>query len=81
MKKQIQYMLTATILILSAQPCQAEETAKDSTVNRDGWRLAVDVLKGKDKSKEKSWAFSLLSESQEGEKDAFVCFCVLSILH
>lgn len=72
MKKQIHYMLTATILILSAQPCQAEETAKDSTVNRDGWRLAVDVLKGKDKSKEKSWAFSLLSESQEGEKDAFV---------
>jgi hypothetical protein len=40
--------------------------------DKDEWRLAVDVLKGKDKTRDKSWAFQLLSESQIYERDAFV---------
>ena len=36
------------------------------------WRLAVDVLKGKDTSRDKAWAVNLLEESQSTEPDAFV---------
>ena len=40
--------------------------------DKDEWRLAVDVLKGKDKTHDRTWAFNLLQESQTQEKDAFV---------
>lgn len=40
--------------------------------DKEELRLAVDVLKGKDSSKDKGWAVQLLSDSQNYEKDAFV---------
>ena len=40
--------------------------------DKNEWRLAVDVLKGKNTSKDKEWAANLLIESQTYEKDAFI---------
>ena len=40
--------------------------------DKEEMRLAVDVLKGKDVSRDKAWAVTLLEESQDVEQNAFV---------
>lgn len=64
MKKAFASLLLA-VFSLSALPGYGQ-------TDKEEWSLAVDVLKGKDKTKDKSWAVSLLTESQNYEKDAFV---------
>ncbi|MBR0037927.1 MAG: sel1 repeat family protein [Bacteroidales bacterium] len=63
-KKNIAGLLVLALLLWTL-PCLAQD-------GKEEWRLAVDVLKGKDRTKDKSWAFGLLSDSQLEEKDAFV---------
>lgn len=41
-------------------------------ISKEDCRLAVDVLKGKDISRDKEWALNLLQESQMYEKDASI---------
>jgi len=65
MNKQVLARLSLAMLSLSFLPCLGQ-------TDKDEWRLAVDVLKGKDKTKDKTWAVNLLMESQNYEKDAFV---------
>lgn len=65
MKKQMLSVLLIIASVLSAVPCMGQ-------IDKNEWRLAVDVLKGKDNSKDKEWAANLLIESQNYEKDAFV---------
>lgn len=62
-------LLTSALLVsctLSALPVLGEE------INKDEWRLAVDVLKGKDNTRDKAWAVQRLEQSLTEEKDAFV---------
>jgi len=61
--KLTSFMLMASIL--SAIPCWGQ-------TDKNEWRLAVDILKDKDTSKDKEWAANLLIESQNYEKDAYV---------
>lgn len=42
------------------------------STDKEEWRLAVDILKGKDTIQSKEWAVQLLEASQEEEPDAFV---------
>lgn len=65
MKKEFFASLLLAVFPLSVLPCHGQ-------TDKEEWRLAVDVLKGKDTTHDKSWAFNLLSESQNQEKDAFV---------
>lgn len=65
MKKK---MLTSLLLVASCLPALPARAQVDKTE----WRLAVDVLKGKDTSRDKAWAVQRLEQSREEEEDAFV---------
>lgn len=62
-KKHVGLVLVAGFFSMASVGAQTD---------KEEWRLAVDVLKGKDTSNDKAWAVSLLEESQTEEKDAFV---------
>lgn len=65
MKKNLLALFVLAFLAMFSSPgfCQTD---------KEEWRLAVDVLKGKDKTRDKTWALELLRDSQYEEKDAFV---------
>jgi len=65
MKRQVLSSFLLMASVLSVVPSLGQ-------TDKNEWRLAVDVLKGKDSSKDKEWAVNLLIESQNYEKDAFV---------
>lgn len=66
MNKQLLASFMLVTCSLSTLPAMGQE------IDKDEWRLAVDVLKGKDNTRDKVWALQRLEQSLTEEKDPFV---------
>ena len=64
MKKRLRKYLTFIALLMMANSMSAQ-------LNYDDMRLAVDVLKGKETTHDKTWAVDVLEDALNTERDAF----------
>lgn len=72
MNKKRNMLAGFLLAALSPFSLQAYCQEADTGDGKDEWRLAVDVLKGRDDSMSKEWALQFLEGTLEEERDAFV---------